>query len=141
MKGQRWLATFTAIVGIFLLLEGGFTAWVIDAVHALQPEPNMPYSSAEEVAWAKSHFPVMYIVAIEGIGFGLAAFATAVAVLLKKPWARRVLLIGSLGLATTAGVAIVMAAPDCVPQALFILFCVSLWIEARKWKNDVASAL
>jgi hypothetical protein len=57
MKHSRWLPTFTAIVAVLLLLEGGHTAWAASEIRSLEVVPNTPFASAEEVAWAKSACP------------------------------------------------------------------------------------
>jgi hypothetical protein len=136
MKNQRWLAAFAGVVAIFLLIEGGWTAWIIDAVHHLEVIPGTPFATAEDVALAKSYLPVMYVVAIEGLLFGAIAAVGSIGLLTGKLWARRVLLVASVLLALTAGVAIAMAPQQWDTQGLFILFCGLLWWESRKWRHE-----
>lgn len=136
MKDQRWLAASTGVVAIFLLIEGGWTAWTIDAVHHLEVIPGTPFSTAEEVAWAKSHLRAMYVVAIEGFLFGVIAVVGAVGLLTGKLWARRMLLVASVLLTLTAAVVIAMAPQKWDMQGLFVLFCVLLWWESMKWRRE-----
>jgi hypothetical protein len=136
MKNHRWLAAFTAVVAIFLLIEGGWTAWTIDAVHRLEVIPGTPFATADDVAWAKSYLPAMYVVATEGLLFGAIALVGAVGLLTEKLWARRMLLVASILLALTAAIAIGMAPKQWDTQGIFILFCVLLWWESRKWRRE-----
>ena len=135
MKNQRWLAAFSGIVAIFLLIEGGWTLWIIDALHRLEPIAGTPFASAEEVASAKSYLPAMYLVAIEGLLFGAIALVGAVALLTGKPWARRMLFVASFFLALTVAVAVGMAPHTWHTQGVFLAFCVLLWLESRKWSH------
>jgi hypothetical protein len=59
MKNHQGLATFTAVVAIFLLIEGGWAVWTIDAVRQLEVVPGTPFATADDVAWAKSYLPAM----------------------------------------------------------------------------------
>lgn len=136
MKNHRWLAGFTAVVAIFLLIEGGWTVWTIDAVHQLEVTPGTPFATAEDVAWARSHLPAMYVVAIEGLLFGAIAVVGAFGLLTQRIWAGRLLLVASVLLTLTAAVAIAMAPQKWDTQGIFILFCVLLWWESKKWRRE-----
>jgi hypothetical protein len=136
MKNRRWLASFTAIVGVLLLGEGIFAVSAIDATRRIEAVPNSPFSTAEDVAWAKSFLPAMYVVAVEGLVFGAVAVVSAVALLTHRVWAPRTVLMASVLLAVVALVSIVMAPHQWDTQAVFILLCALLWWEARKWRQE-----
>ena len=133
MNSRHWLAVATGIVAIFLLLSGGIAAWTIGAVHQLEVIPGLPFTTAEDVAWAKSYLPVLYFLAAEGLLFGAAAVVAAWGVIGAKPWVRATLFVTSVLLAFTAVVAIFVAPRQWDTQAVFIGFCVLLWWEARRW--------
>jgi uncharacterized membrane protein len=136
MKNHQGLATFTAVVAIFLLIEGGWAVWTIDAVRQLEVVPGTPFATADDVAWAKSYLPAMYVVATEGLLFGAIAIIGTVGLLMKKPWAHRMLLLASILLALTAAIAIGMAPRKWETQGVFIVFCALLWWQSRKCRRD-----
>jgi hypothetical protein len=78
----------------------------------------------------------MYVVAIQGIVFGVVALGTAVALAAGKPWARHLLFVISGGVVITAIAAIIMPGADTIAQALFILCCACLSWGAWKWRNE-----
>lgn len=136
MKNQRWIAAFTTVLAIFLLIEGSWAVWTIDAVQRLEVVLGMPYGSADDVAWARSHLPALYFVAIEGLLFGAVAIVGAVGLFTHKIWAGRLLLVASVLLTLTAAVAIAMMPKRWDIQGIFILFCVILWWESKKWRHE-----
>jgi hypothetical protein len=134
MINRRWLAAFTMVLAIFLLIEGGWTAQAIDAVRQLEPTPNTMFATAQDVAWAKSHLPGLYVVAAEGFLFGVIAIVGAIAVLAKKRWAHPLLLVASILLTLTASVAIVTAPQKWDTQSIFIAWCLLFWWTS--WKSQ-----
>jgi len=78
----------------------------------------------------------MYVVAIEGLLFGAIAVVGAIGLLTERLWARRMLLVASVLLTLTAAVAIGMAPHKWDMQGIFILFCVLLWWESKKWRGE-----
>ena len=134
MKNVRWLAAFTAIVAVFLFINGGFAIMTIDAIRTLEPDASTPFATPQDIAWAKSLLPSLYLFAVEGIVFGSTALITAAGLLKHQSWAHRALLFSSVALAIVAVVGIVMAPQTWDIQGVFILFCVLLWWEAKKWR-------
>jgi hypothetical protein len=132
---NRWLAAFTTIVAIFLLIEGGWTAWTIDAVNKLEAVPGTAFATAEAVAWAKSYLPAMYVVAIQGLLFGAIAVIGAIGLLAGRVWAHRMLLVASVLLALTAAVVVGMPPHKWDTQVIFVSFCVLLWWQSWKWRR------
>jgi hypothetical protein len=106
MKNRRWLVAFIAMVAVLLLGEGIFNVLVIDATRDIEIVPNSPFSSAEDVAWAKSFLPAMYVIATEGLLFGVVGAISAVALFMRRPWAPRMVLVASVLLAVFALVSI-----------------------------------
>lgn len=133
-RHELGLAAGTTMVAIFLLIEGAWTAWVIDGLRQIDAEivPGARLATAEDLAWVKTYLPAMYLVAAEGLLFGTIAVVGAVGLLLRKPWAHRMLVVASVLLTLTAIVAIVMAPHRWDMQVIFILFCVILWWESKK---------
>jgi predicted MFS family arabinose efflux permease len=78
----------------------------------------------------------MYVVAAEGLLFGVIAIVGAIAVLAEKRWARRLLLVASILLTLTAVVVIVMAPQKWDTQGIFIAWCLLLWWTSWKWKRQ-----
>lgn len=136
MKNRRWLAAFTAMVAILLLGQGIFAVSAIEATRNIEVIPNSPFSSADEVAWAKSLLPAMYVVAVEGFVFGVVAVIGAIALFTQQAWASRTVLVASVLLAIVALASIIMAPHQWDTQGVFILLCALLWWEARKWRQE-----
>jgi hypothetical protein len=136
MRNRRWLAAFIAMVAILLLGEGIFTVLVIDATRSIEAVPNSSLSSAEDIARAKSFLPAMYVVALEGLVFGVVGAIGAIALFTRRPWAPRTVLVASVLLSLVALVSIIMAPHQWDTQGVFILMCVLLWWEARKWRQE-----
>jgi hypothetical protein len=136
MKNRRWLAAFTAMVAILLLGQGIFTVSAIDATRNIEVVPNSPFSSADDVASAKSFLPAMYVVAVEGLVFGVVAIICAIALFTQRAWAPRTVLVASVLLAVVALVSIIMAPHQWDTQGVFMLLCALLWWEARKWRQE-----
>ena len=134
MNSQRWLAGFAGVVALFLLIEGAWTAWIAEGVRHVEAG-SYPFATADDVAWARSHLLGMYLVVAEGLLFGTIAAICAVALFVGRPWARRLLLMASVLLALTAMVVIAVAPQQWDTQGVFIVFCVLLWLEARKWRR------
>lgn len=132
---NRGLAAFTTIVAIFLLIEGGWATWTIDAVEKLEPGPGTAFATVEAVAWAKGHLPAMYVMAIQGLLFGVIAVIGAIGLLAGRVWARRMLLVASVLLVLTASVVVGMAPRKWDTQVIFVLFCALLWWQAWKWRR------
>ncbi len=136
MKNRKSFAASTGFVAILLLIEGVWMAWTIDSVHHLEVIPGTPFATPEDVALAKRYLPAMYVVAIEGILFGIVAAVGAVGLLAGRLWALRMLLVGSVLLVLSAVVAIVMAPQQWDMQAIFISFCVLLWWASMKGRPE-----
>jgi len=136
MKNQRWLAIFTAIVGVLLLGEGWFSVEGIRGLRELEVTPGTPFATAEDVAWAKSYLPAMYVVASEGLMLGVVAAIGAAGLFAGRRWARKLVLLASVVLVLLAVVAVVLAPRQWDTQAVFVGLCAILWWEARKWRKE-----
>ena len=136
MTNRRWLAVFTGILAVSLLIEGVWTTWAIEAVRPLEPAPNTAFANAQDVAWAQSYLPAMYVVAAEGFLFGAIAIVGTVAVLANKRWANSLLYVSSVLLMITAMVAIFMAPHKWDTQSIFIAWCLLIWWTAWKWQRS-----
>jgi hypothetical protein len=131
MKSTRWLALAVAVVGIFLLAEGAMAVWSLDATDSIAASPIGPYSTPEDIAWARSLRPLLFLVSGEGLVFGFIAILCAVGLVLRRNWPPRVLLPSSVILALCAAAAIAIAPHTWDMQGLFILFCALYWWELR----------
>jgi hypothetical protein len=137
---QRWLATFTAVVAVFLAIVGGMGAWGFNAANDVTPDPLSPFGTSEYVAWAKSAMPVFGLMAVEGLGLSALAFASAVGLLLRRKWAHRALVAGSFVLSALSVSIIAIAPGTWDVQIIFLLFCVLLWWQLWQWRRSNVSA-
>ena len=93
---ERWMAIFSAIVGVFLVIVGGVGVLGIDAANSAIRDPLSPYGTREHVEWAKSTLPAFWLIAVEGLGLGVVAFVAAVGLLRHRKWGLRTLIAGSV---------------------------------------------
>ena len=122
---DRWLASFTAMVGALLVALGSLAVWGLSTGVSVSLDPPIPMFS---------------LVAIEGLGLGIVAFVAAAGLWRRREWGRRTLVAGSYLLAVLS-IAIMIVAPGTWDiQIVFPLFCVLLWCQLWLWRRGNASA-
>ena len=139
----RWMAVFTAIMGIYLYVAGGIAIWGIDATSSITIDAAGPFSSEESVARAKGQLPLLYLWAIEGIGAGTLAFIAAGALFTRRAWAFRALAWATIFLAVMA-LAILAYAPAAGSwglQVVFLAFSATIWWELWRMRKEKAARL
>ena len=135
MSPTHWLAAFSAIFAALLILESYTALRVIDATNYLLANAGGPYADNETLEMARSIRPALFVVAMQGVLFGILTLVMTVAILRRKAWAHYVLLLWSVGLVATASAVIVMAPHQWVRQGCFIALCATFWcwrLLARK---------
>jgi hypothetical protein len=137
---ERWLAIFTAVVGVFLFIVGGVGVLGIDASRTVTLDPLSPFGTVEYVEWVRGTLPFFYLVAAEGIGLGAVAFISAVGLLSGRKWAPRMLVWGSVVLAIMSVTIIIIAPGSWDIQAAFLAFSGVLWWQLWLWRRRNASA-
>jgi len=138
---DRWLAIFSAIVGIFLVVVGGVAAWGIEAAGSVTIDPLSPFGTKEHVEWAKSAIPIFWLIAVEGLGLGSVAFVSAAGLLRHRSWALRTLVAGSVALAFLSLAIIIFAPRTWDIQIFFLAFSGLLWWQLWHRKRSNAPAL
>jgi hypothetical protein len=139
MKSDWWLAAAIVVVATFLAIYGYMAVLGIEAANNLIANPGGSFAGPEEIELARHLQPLVYAIAVEGILFGVLSIVLAVAVLRHQRWARRGLLIASIGLAATAGVLIAFAPHLWDQQGPFIGLCACyLWEWNAKRKTPSA---
>ncbi|HXZ55645.1 MAG TPA: hypothetical protein VEF92_00280 [Burkholderiales bacterium] len=141
MNKARWLASFIGMTAVLLLAEGAFAAYSIAVVSGIEVDPRGPFPTAQDVTWAKSFLPAMYVEAAEGFVFGIIAIVGALALATGRRWASRVLLWTSAGLTIVAAIAIGMTPSHWNIQAVFVALCGLLWLALRRPGNGETPAL
>jgi hypothetical protein len=138
---QRWVAGFTATVGLLLLAHGALDAYIIPSERALVVDPLNPHGTEEDIAWLRSVRPYMYLVAIQGIVLGAWALVSAAALFARWKGALPTLILGSGLLATSAVAAIVLMPTRWQLQGLWLMFCGVLWWETFRARSKNGSAI
>ncbi len=138
---ERWLAIFSAIVGVFLVIVGSVAAWGIVAAGSVTLDPLSPFGTKEHVEWAKSATRIFWLITVEGLGLGAVAFVSAVGLLRHRRWALPTLVTGSVVLALLS-VAIIIVAPDSWDiQIFFLALSGLLWWQLWHQRRSNAPAL
>jgi len=78
---ERWLAISTTVVGVFLLIVGAVAVYGINGTNTVVLDPLSPFGTAEYVDSVRSMLPVLYLLAIEGMGLGAVALSRPLAYL------------------------------------------------------------
>lgn len=138
---MRWLAAFTAFVGLLLIGHGVLAAWGISTARELPSEVVGDAQTKEQVDFALSLLPYLYLLTVQGIGLGVAGLACAFALIARRPWAIPALIGASGCLAVLALVAMVMVPQSWDTQVTYVALPALLWWQLLRNKGNHASAL